>query len=98
MTEDDVAIVALAVDFQAAFSEARQRFVNDATMPLDFNEHLVRVGAEHAARAAIPSIRDRVLEEAARCVEGYPSPLDDLNMAVAVRGIANAVRNLKEQG
>ena len=50
------------------------------------------------ARAAIPSIRERVLEEAARCVEGYPSPLDDLNMAVAVRGIANAVRNLKEQG
>ena len=49
---------------------------------------------EEAALWAITTARRQAIEECARVAEGYPSPLDDLPMAMAVRGISTAIRAL----
>jgi hypothetical protein len=41
--------------------------------------------------------REAAIEECASKVEDYPSPLDDLPMAIAMRNVAAAIRRLKEQ-
>lgn len=72
--DDVVEAVARGVDFSGVFTEARFRFVNDATQPIDFNEHLVRVAAEHAARAAIsamPRTSPELVEAARRAAARF---------------------------
>jgi hypothetical protein len=48
-------------------------------------------------RDALKIARDAAIEECASKVEDYPSPLDDLPMAMAMRNVAAAIRRLKEQ-
>lgn len=60
-TQDDEALVrdaASSVDYSTAYKEARERMLEDMTNPLDICEHLVRVAAEHAARAALTALRN----------------------------------------
>lgn len=40
--------------------------------------------------------RNEAIEECAQWIENYPSPLNDLPMALAMRDLATGLRNLKE--
>ena len=41
--------------------------------------------------------REAVIEQCAVVVENYPSPMNDLPMALAMRSVASAIRALKDQ-
>lgn len=66
------------------WAEARQRFTNDATCPMDMTEHLIRVAGEYAAIAAI----ERTTELTVQFIDAAPMPgyierADDPGMAAA---------------
>lgn len=46
-------------------------------------------------RKQLEDARSEALEEAAECAERYPSPMNDLPMALAIRSVAKAIRALK---
>lgn len=57
------------------------------------------VGFDQAVReisARLAAARNEAREQCAAWVENYPSPLDDLPMALTIRDLATGLRNLKE--
>ena len=93
-------------DIKVALGEFAYCVQGDDTLCLDMEQaaQLADMLAAWAHNANIPEqtdalkiAREDAIEECASKVEDYPSPLDDLPMAMAMRNVAAAIRRLKEQ-
>lgn len=79
-----------------------ERLRLDAERQVAWHSNYARAQQANEAAETIASLRKQLedarseaLEEAAECAERYPSPMDDLPMALAIRSVAKAIRALK---